>query len=61
MRARSSMNQLAHFMDWLGLVSKITLSLVVFAKLGCAVLVVVGLFTKLTLIPIIINMLVVFL
>jgi putative oxidoreductase len=53
-------NMSAHFMDWLGLGPQITLGLVVFAELGCAVLVVVGLFTRLALIPLIITMLVAF-
>jgi putative oxidoreductase len=53
-------NMSANFMDWLGLGPKITLTLVVFAELGCAVLVVVGLLTRLALIPLIITMLVAF-
>ena len=53
-------NMSANFMDWLGLGPKVTLGLVVFAELGCAVLVVFGLFTRLAVVPLIVTMLVAF-
>jgi len=46
------------FMDFLGLGSEISLGLTVFAEVGCAVLIIVGLFTRVAAIPLIIAMIV---
>lgn len=46
------------FMDFLGLGSEISLGLTVFAEVGCAALLVLGLFTRWAAIPLIITMLV---
>jgi putative oxidoreductase len=48
------------FPDPLGVGAKLSLSLVVFAELVCAAFVVVGLFTRLALIPLIVTMIVAF-
>jgi len=49
----------ADFYNWLGLGSTFSLGLVVFAELICAILIVLGLFTRLATIPLIIAMLVI--
>ena len=46
----------SHFMNFMGLSSSISLMLVIFAELFCSVLVIIGLFTRLACIPIIILM-----
>jgi len=46
------------FMDFLGLGSEISLGLTVFAEVGCAVLIIVGLFTRVAAVPLIIAMIV---
>lgn len=48
----------SRFINFLGLGSKISLALVIFAEFFCALLLVLGLFTRLATIPIIITMLV---
>lgn len=45
-----------HFMNFLGLGSTISLALVVFAEFFCSIFVILGLFTRLAIIPIIIVM-----
>lgn len=47
------------FMDFMGLGSAISLGLVVFAEFFCSILLILGLFTRAALIPLIITMLVV--
>jgi|SRR3954463_10074424 putative oxidoreductase len=47
-----------HFYNFLGLGSSLSLALVIFAELFCGMLVVLGLFTRLAVIPIIIMLLV---
>ncbi len=47
-----------HFMNFLGLGSTISLSLVVFAEFFCCVFIILGLFTRLAVIPVIIVMIV---
>ena len=49
---------LSKFPDPIGLGSEVSLTLVVFAEVVCSILVLVGLYTRLALIPAIINMLV---
>jgi putative oxidoreductase len=44
------------FMNFLGLGSTLTLSLVIFAEFFCAMFLVIGLFSRLVVIPLIINM-----
>jgi len=44
------------FMNFLGLGSTVSLGLVVFAELFCALFIIIGLFTRLTAIPLIITM-----
>jgi putative oxidoreductase len=44
------------FMDFLGLGSTTSLSLVIFAEFFCALFLIIGLFTRITLIPLIITM-----
>lgn len=44
------------FLDFLGLGAEISLGLAVFAELGCALLLALGLFTRLAAIPLIITM-----
>jgi putative oxidoreductase len=53
-------NKMHTFPDPLGLGSTISLSLVVMAEFLCAILVLVGIFTRLAVIPLIINMSVAF-
>ncbi|MEO6639319.1 MAG: DoxX family protein [Ginsengibacter sp.] len=48
----------AHFMNFMGLGSTVSLSLVVFAEFFCAIFLILGLFTRLAAIPIIIVMIV---
>jgi len=48
----------AKFMSFLGLGGGISLGLAVFAEVGCALLILLGLFTRLATIPLIITMLV---
>ncbi len=45
-----------HFMNFIGLGSTITLTLVVFAEFFCSIFLILGLFTRLAVIPIIIVM-----
>ncbi|MEO7961558.1 MAG: DoxX family protein [Ginsengibacter sp.] len=45
-----------HFMNFMGLGSSVSLALVVFAEFFCAIFLILGLFTRLTVIPIIIVM-----
>jgi putative oxidoreductase len=45
----------SEFMDFLGLGSPVTLALVIFAELFCSVFLLLGLFTRLVLIPLIIT------
>ncbi|MEO6290215.1 MAG: DoxX family protein [Ginsengibacter sp.] len=45
-----------HFMNFLGIGSTLTLMLVVFAELFCSIFLILGLFTRLALIPIIVEM-----
>ncbi len=47
-----------HFMNFMGLGATVSLALVVFAEFFCAVFLILGLFTRLAVIPIIIVMLV---
>jgi putative oxidoreductase len=49
----------SQFMDFIGLGAPISLALVIFAELGCSVLLILGLFTRLALIPLIITTLVI--
>jgi putative oxidoreductase len=49
---------LPNFTDYLGIGSKLSLILVVFAELGCGFLVLIGLLTRLSVIPILITMVV---
>lgn len=44
------------FMNFLGLGSSVSLSLTIFAELFCALLIVIGLFTRLATIPLIVTM-----
>ena len=46
----------AKFMNFLGLGSTLTLCLVIFAELFCSMFLVIGLFSRLVVIPLIINM-----
>lgn len=48
-----------HFMNFIGLGSTVSLALVVFAEFFCSIFVILGLFTRLVIIPIIIVMCVV--
>ncbi len=45
-----------HFMNFIGLGSTVSLALVVFAEFFCSIFLILGLFTRLTVIPIIIVM-----
>ena len=47
-----------HFLNFLGLGSTVSLSLVIFAEFFCAIFLILGLFTRLAVIPIMIVMLV---
>lgn len=46
----------SHFVNFLGLGSTISLSLTIFAEFFCSIFVILGLFTRLAAIPIVINM-----
>lgn len=46
----------AQFMNWMGLGAKASLSLVIFAEFFCAIFVILGLFTRLASIPILISL-----
>jgi putative oxidoreductase len=46
----------SNFMDFLGLGSAVSLALVIFAEFFCALFVAIGLFTRLTVIPLVITM-----
>jgi len=48
----------ANFMDFLGLGSSLSLALVIFAEFFCALFVAIGLFTRLTVVPLVITMVV---
>lgn len=49
----------SHFINFLGLGSSVSLALTIFAEFFCSIFVILGLFTRLAVIPIIINLLVV--
>ncbi len=48
------------FGDLIGIGSKLSFNLVIFAEFGCGILIVLGLFTRLSVIPVFITMLVAF-
>ena len=59
--------KLTHFHEWkteftsfMGLNGSLSLALAIFAELGCSILLILGLFTRLTLIPLLITMVVIF-
>lgn len=59
--------KLTHFHEWksdftsfMGLGGSLSLALAIFAELGCSILLILGLFTRLALVPLLVTMVVIF-